>query len=471
MAEKNYNQLAEKLKLNRKNGWQGLGAGERDDVFALAKHYMDFLNKAKTEREAVAEIVRWCQDNGFLKLEDAKKARPKAGERFYFVWKERSLILGIWGKQPLSAGFRLVGSHLDAPRLDLKPEPLYEQEGLGLCKTHYYGGIKKYQWTAVPLALHGVVYTAQGDRVSIMIGEDAGDPVFTITDLLPHLAKDQMKKKATEAVPGEALNIVVGSIPVQDEEVKEPVKLALLEQLYEQYGIVEEDFISAELELVPAMPARDLGLDRSLIAAYGQDDRICAYATLKALAGIREPEYLALGLFADKEEIGSVGITGMQSNMLEYLLEQLIVWSGETVGMHQLLGASQAISADVNAALDPTYPEVMDKHNAARLGCGVVLTKYTGAGGKYNANDAGAEYVAQIRQLYNKHGVLWQTGELGKVDQGGGGTIAQFLANKGIETIDSGPPILSMHAPLEIASKIDFYYTVKAYNVFLSGDK
>jgi len=467
MKESKFQELSKKLVMDRKSAWTKLESDKKEEVLSLAQDYINFLNKAKTEREAVLEIISWCRKNGFVDLNAVENTQPQPGTRFYFVWKERAAIIGIWGTNPLKRGFRLVGSHLDCPRLDLKPQPVYEQEGLGLCKTHYYGGIKKYQWTAVPLALHGVICTAQGNKISIVIGEDASDPVFTITDLLPHLAKDQMSKKTTAAVAGESLNIIIGSIPVDDEDVKEPIKLALLEQLNKKYGMVEEDFISADLELVPAIPARDLGLDRSLIAAYGQDDRICAYATLKAMENMEQPTQLALGLFADKEEIGSVGNTGMQSNMLEIVLEKLIRWSGEDAGLYEILGASQAISADVNAGLDPTYPEVMDKHNAARLGYGLVITKYTGSGGKYNANDADAEYVSQIRKLYNENQVLWQTGELGKVDQGGGGTIAQFLANKGIETIDSGPAILSMHSPLEVSSKIDFYYMVNGYKAFL----
>ena len=467
MKEGKFQELSKKLVMDRKSAWTKLESDKKEEVLSLAQDYINFLNKAKTEREAVLEIISWCRKNGFVDLNAVENTQPQPGTRFYFVWKERAAIIGIWGTNPLKRGFRLVGSHLDCPRLDLKPQPVYEQEGLGLCKTHYYGGIKKYQWTAVPLALHGVICTAQGNKISIVIGEDASDPVFTITDLLPHLAKDQMSKKTTAAVAGESLNIIIGSIPVDDEDVKEPIKLALLEQLNKKYGMVEEDFISADLELVPAIPARDLGLDRSLIAAYGQDDRICAYATLKAMENMEQPTQLALGLFADKEEIGSVGNTGMQSNMLEIVLEKLIRWSGEDAGLYEILGASQAISADVNAGLDPTYPEVMDKHNAARLGYGLVITKYTGSGGKYNANDADAEYVSQIRKLYNENQVLWQTGELGKVDQGGGGTIAQFLANKGIETIDSGPAILSMHSPLEVSSKIDFYYMVNGYKAFL----
>ncbi len=469
MAEsKKFKELADKLKFKKKSGWQQITAKTRQEVFSLAKRYISFLNRAKTERESVAEILSWCKHNGFVPLAGASKKTPSAGTRFYWVWRDRSIILGIWGKEGLSRGFRLLGSHLDSPRLDLKPQPLYEQESLGLCKTHYYGGIKKYQWTAVPLALHGVVVTASGDVKTIVIGENDDDPIFTITDLLPHLSKDQIQKKLAEAIAGESLNIIFGSIPVEDGEVKEPIKLALLNYLHDKYQMVEEDFISADLELVPAAGARDLGLDRSMIAGYGQDDRICAYAALEALAGIRQPQRLALGLFADKEEVGSMGITGMKSNMLEQLLEQLTDWSGEQLGLYGLLARSQAISADVSAAVDPNYPEVMDEHNAARLGCGVVLTKYTGAGGKYNTNDASAEYVAEIRGLFNKNKILWQTGELGKVDQGGGGTIAQFLADKGIQTIDCGPAILNMHAPLEIASKIDFYHTVRAYHAFLS---
>ncbi len=343
---------------------------------------------------------------------------------------------------------------------------------MALFKTHYYGGIKKYHWPVIPLALHGVVLKADGTKTTVVIGETDTDPVFVITDLLPHLAKDQMNKKLSESIPGENLNLLVGTIPVKDEEAKERVKLAVMEYLNREYGWVEEDFISAELQVVPAGRARDAGFDRSLIAAYGHDDRACAYPTLRALAEIEKPRRTALALFTDKEEIGSTGNTGMQARFFENFLAELSVLKGDStpdLGVRRLLARSRAISADVNAAEDPNFRDVVDKYNAARLGYGIVLTKYTGSGGKYHASDANAEFVSQIRRLFNSQRIAWQAGELGKVDQGGGGTIAQYLANLGMDVLDCGVALLSMHAPLEIVSKVDLYMAYKAYKAFFSN--
>ncbi len=444
----------------------------REKAMAMGEHYRRFLDAAKTEREGVEYCLAWAAERGFKPLADLASADLVPGCRFLVEIRNKALVLGVLGSEPLERGFNLVGAHLDAPRLDLKPLPLYEAEGLALLKTHYYGGIKKYQWTSIPLALHGVVVKGNGERVKVIIGEDPADPVLAITDLLPHLAKDQMQKKMQEAVAGEDLNIVAGSMPHPDQEVKERVKLAVLEWLYQRYGLVEEDFTSAELEAVPAGPARDVGLDRSLVGGYGQDDRVCCFTALAALGDLTGvPRRTALVLLVDKEEIGSMGSTGMESRLLIHLLEEILTAQGVPPypAASRALANARALSADVNAAIDPTFEGVMEKNNAARLGHGVVVTKYTGAGGKYNASDAHAELVGEVRRLFNQHGIVWQVGELGKVDQGGGGTIARYLANLGMDVVDCGVPLLSMHAPMELASKADIYMTYRAFLVFLSS--
>jgi len=369
-------------------------------------------------------------------------------------------------------GIRLVGAHVDAPRLDLKPMPLYEQAGLAMFKTHYYGGIKKYQWTALPLALHGVIMLRGGRRVEVVIGEDGQDPVFTVSDLLPHLAKEQMKKKMEEALSGDDLNLVVGSIPYPDEDdMKDRIRLAILQLLNERYGLVEEDLIASELELVPAGPARDLGFDCSLVGGYGQDDRVCGYTALQAILDLENPRHTAIVLLVDKEEIGSTGNTGAQSRFLEYALTEMAARTNRTgfFNVSRIMAASQAISADVTAGVDPTYENVFDLHNASLLGHGVVLNKYSGSRGKYDANDASAEFIGQLRDIFNQNGVIWQSGEMGKVDAGGGGTIAKFLAYFGLDAADCGPALLSMHAPLEIASKVDIFMAARAYKAFLAS--
>ena len=439
---------------------------ERQAIFAYGDHYKTFLDRAKTEREAVAEIERQARALGFVDL-----AQKESGPRAFYNYKNKTIVLVVQGRRPLTEGIRLVASHIDSPRLDLKQYPLYEDTDLAFLKTHYYGGIKKYQWLARPLAIHGVILKADGSHVQLTIGEAPDDPVFTVLDLLPHLAKKvQMDKKVAEAFEGEKLNVLVGSLPLGTSETKERFKLHLLKFLEDRYGIREEDLVSAELEVVPAGPARDLGWDRSLIGAYGQDDRSCAYASLAAIFDVQEPEHTCLAFCYDKEEIGSEGNTSAKNCLLDEIVETLLEQRGESpLARRRALMASKALSADVTGGLDPDFPEVHEKRNAARLGYGVCFHKYGGSGGKYHTSDANAEYVAWIRKIFQEHEVIWQAGELGKVDEGGGGTIAKFLAVHGLEIIDCGTPLLSMHSPFEVASKADLYMTFKAYRAFFQA--
>jgi len=456
-------QLRDRLMVTPRLVWDRVDQAERAAIFAYGEVYKAFLDRAKTEREAVKEIEAQAGNRGFVEL-----INGTAGPRTFYTYKGKTIILAVQGRRPLTQGLRLVASHIDSPRLDLKQYPLYEDTDLAFLKTQYYGGIKKYQWLARPLAIHGVVLKSDGRRVELTVGEDPGDPVFTVLDLLPHLArKAQMDKKVTDAFEGEKLNVLVGSLPLGDADTKERFKLYLLKHLEERYGIREEDFISAELELVPAGPARDLGWDRSLVGAYGQDDRSCAYAALRALLDLPEPEYTCLALFYDKEETGSDGNTSAKCCLLEEMVELLLERAEESpLARRRTLMASKAISADVTGALDPDYPEVHEKRNAARLGYGVAFSKYGGRGGKYYTSDANAEYVAWLRKIFREHGVIWQAGQLGKVDEGGGGTIAKSLAIHGMEIIDCGTPLLSMHSPFEVASKADLYMTFKAFQAF-----
>jgi aspartyl aminopeptidase len=459
-------QLRDRLMVTPRLVWDGVDQAERAAIFAYSEDYKAFLDRAKTEREAVNEIEAQAGNRGFVEL-----INGSAGPRTFYTYKGKTIILAVQGRQPLTQGLRLVASHIDSPRLDLKQYPLYEDTDLAFLKTQYYGGIKKYQWLARPLAIHGVVLKSDGRRVELTVGEDPGDPVFTVLDLLPHLArKAQMEKKVTEAFEGEKLNVLVGSLPLGDKETKERFKLYLLKHLEERYDIREEDFISAELELVPAGPARDLGWDRSLVGAYGQDDRSCSYAALRAILDLKEPEYTCLALFYDKEETGSDGNTSAKCCLLEEMVELLLERAGESpLARRRTLMASKAISADVTGAMDPDYPEVHEKRNAARLGYGVAFSKYGGSGGKYYTSDANAEYVAWLRKIFREHGVIWQAGQLGKVDEGGGGTIAKYLAIHGLEIIDCGTPLLSMHSPFEVASKADLFMTCKAYQAFFKA--
>ena len=471
--EKAAETAAEDVKDEKKKAdaaWKDATPEIKKEIMDFAEGYMRFLDDAKTEREAVRTIVSMADAAGFRNINDAAELKP--GDCVYGVNKNKSIYLAVIGKQPLTQGFNAVGAHIDAPRLDLKQNPLYEDSGLALLKTHYYGGIKKYQWTTVPLALHGVVALTDGTVVDVKIGEDENDPVFLVTDLLPHLAAKQNAKKLAEGVPAENLNILIGSMPGEDAD-SDPVKTAILDILKEKYGMEEEDFRSAEIEAVPAAKARSLGLDRSMVAAYGQDDRVCAYPSFVALMDIAEaseaPERTAVCILSDKEEIGSVGNTGMESHNFELFLMDMLEKTGivNPYALQRTFSASRALSADVTAAFDPNYPEVMEKRNAAFMGRGISLKKYTGARGKSGASDANAEFVGYVRGVFKEAGVACQSSEMGKVDEGGGGTIAYILANRGMDVLDCGVPIHSMHSPYESASKYDIYMAYKGYKAFL----
>lgn len=455
--------------------WKGMDDQTREAVFAYGERYKAFLDAGKTERECAATIVEMAHDKGFVDFAEVVKSgkMPTAGTKIVYNHKNKAVVLFVMGERPLEEGMHIVGSHIDAPRLDLKGHPLYEEGELALLKTHYYGGIKKYQWTCMPLALHGLVYTADGTAVNVRFGDEAGDPVLYITDLLPHLGKSQNEKKLGEAITAEQLNAIIGHIPLDDEDCKEPIKAAVLRALHDKYGMIEEDLLLAELELVPAQNAVDVGLDRGLIAAHGHDDRSCTYAALEAMFDTTDiPEHTAVCLFVDKEEIGSVGNTSMSARYFENLLAELFALAGKhdtELSVRRALAASQVLSADVTAALDPTFPEVMDRRNTAFLGKGVSLCKFTGARGKSGSNDANAEFLAELRRVFKHHDVPWQAGELGRVDEGGGGTIAYILAERGAEVVDCGVPMLSMHAPVELVSKADIYFTMRAYRAFFEG--
>lgn len=469
-------ELSEKLAYKVDNAWNKIGPEEKDRVFQYCEDYKAFLNYAKTEREAAEEIIRRAKEKGFVSLNEyiAKGQKPSPGTRLYFENRGKSVILIVVGEQPLEKGINMIASHIDAPRIDLKPNPLYENNDLALLKTHYYGGIKKYQWVTIPLALHGVVIRSNGEKVNIKIGEDINDPVLHITDILPHLAQEQMKKTLGEAITGESLNPLLGSIPIDDKKADEKVKLNILRLLNEKYGIVEEDFTSAELELVPALKARDVGIDRSMIGGYGQDDRVCAYTSMTAILELDKPEYTCMAIFADKEEIGSVGNTGMDSMFFENTIAELLGLCYPNYSdllLRRTMDNSRMLSADVNAAVDPNYEEAFEKRNCSYMGRGLVLTKYTGVRGKGGSNDANAEFVGRIRKIFNDNKVAWQIGELGKVDLGGGGTVAMFAANHGIQVVDCGVALLSMHSPYEVSSKIDVYMAHRGYKAFYLNGK
>ena len=459
------------LKHEFKNAWEIERENNKlNEVMDYSKGYMNFLDNGKTERTSAREIVKIAKENGYISLEEAiKKSYVKPGEKIYAVNKDKAVALFVIGKNLLEEGMKIVGGHIDAPRIDLKQNPLYQEANLGFFKTHYYGGVKKYQWTALPLAIHGVVILKDGTKVDICIGEDESDPVFCITDLLIHLASDQMQKKLSEGVTGESLNLLVGHMPLEGEE-KEAIEQNILKLLNDKYGMVEEDFLSAEIEIVPAGRARDLGFDRSMVIAYGHDDRVCSYAAVKAIMETENPEYTAVALCVDKEEVGSQGNTGMHSKFFENTVAELVALEGNysDLKVRRAMANSKVLSADVTAGYDPTYAEVYEKRNSAYMGRGVALTKYTGSRGKSGCNDANAEFTAEVRRIFNKAGVVWQTSELGKVDQGGGGTIAYILANYGAEVIDCGVGVLNMHAPHEIVSKVDIYEMYKGYKAFFN---
>jgi len=456
--------IEKRLAYKNEDAWLKLTDEERNKVFQFGEDYKTFMSECKTERETANKIIEIAEKNGFINIENVNNLKP--GSKVYYNNKGKSVVLAVIGKESMQKGLRAIASHIDSPRIDLKPNPVYEDGGLVLFKTHYYGGIKKYQWVTVPLALHGVVIKANGEKVNIVIGEDENDPVLYISDLLPHLGKDQMEKKASEVITGEALNAIVGSIPMSEEV---SVKPNILKYLNDKYGIVEEDFLSSELELVPAYKPRDIGIDRSMIGAYGQDDRVCAYTSLRGILEIEMPEKTAVAIFADKEEIGSMGNTGLQSKFFENAIAEILEkYEGNTdIKLKRVLANSELLSADVNAAFDPTYPEVSEKQNTAYVGKGICITKYTGSRGKGGSSDANAEFLGKVRKLFNEKEVVWQIGELGKVDMGGGGTVAQYAANYGMEVLDCGVALLSMHAPFELASKVDIYMGYKAYKAFM----
>ena len=450
----------------KKYGWEGLPDSVKNDIIKFIDEYIHFLNRSKTEREATSFITEILDKNGFVNIKDKMILVP--GDKVYYVNREKSVYVAIIGNKPVEAGLNIIGSHIDSPRLDLKPNPLYEDTGFAYFKTHYYGGIKKYQWTTIPLSIHGVIVKANGEKVTINVGEDDNDPIFTITDLLPHLAQEQMEKKLKDSISGEDLNLLIGSIPIGDEKTTERIKLNILKILNDKYGITERDFVSSELELVPAFKARSLGFDRSMVAGYGQDDKVCAYTSLRALLDTVTPAKTAVCIFADKEEIGSMGNTGMESHVFDTFISELLNKTNTNRPnlLDKVFCNSKMLSADVDAGLDPIYASVSEKNNSAYLGKGVGLNKYTGIRGKSGASDANAEFVAQIRNIFESNNISYQVSELGKVDTGGGGTIAYILANKGVDVIDCGVPVLSMHSPYEVTSKFDVYESYKAYRVF-----
>ena len=461
--------LADKLFFNLKSCWEEVDEKTEKEVEELASSYKQFLDAGKTERECVEAACELLEKNGFKNIDSLKDKKFKTGMKIYQNIRGKSVLAAVAGQRPAVEGCNILGAHVDSPRLDLKQNPLYEDNDLALLDTHYYGGIKKYQWTTIPLAMHGVFVGEDGKKQAIKIGEKPGDQVFTITDLLPHLAKEQMEKKASVAVEGEDLDILAGSRPYADKEAKDKVKLRLLSLLHEKYGVTEKDFASAEIEFVPAFKASDIGFDRSMIGAYGHDDRSCAWPALRAIAALaREktaPVKTVVCYLSDKEETGSAGNTGARSSNFENFISLLC--GGSEADLRLCFSRSAMLSADVNAAFDPTYAGVFDKKNSSFIGKGIVLTKYTGSGGKYGASDANAEFCARVQAIMSRNKVQWQFGELGKVDKGGGGTIALYAANLGIDVLDCGVPVLSMHSPFEVISKIDLYTTYRGYVAFL----
>ena len=458
--------LKEKLFRKPKIGWEGLEENIKNNIFEFCKNYMDFLNKSKTEREIIKSIKILADANGFKNICDYKEL--KTGDKVYYINREKSMYLAVIGENSIESGLNIIGAHADSPRLDLKPNPLYEDSGLAFLKTHYYGGIKKYQWTTIPLAIHGVIVKPNGEKQEIVIGEDEQDPIFTITDLLPHLASEQMERKLKDGVKGEELNLLVGSIPYNGENISEAVKLNILKILNDKYGMTEVDFVSSEIEIVPAFRARSMGLDNSMVAAYGQDDKVCVYTSVRAILNIEKPKTTAVCIISDKEEIGSMGNTGMESHVFDTFISELLNRLGVNKPnlLDQVFCNSKMLSADVDAAYDPIYASAYEKNNSGFLGRGIGLNKYTGARGKSGASDANAEFVAKVRGIFEANDIKYEVAELGKIDIGGGGTIAYILANKGVDVIDCGVPVLSMHAPYEVTSKFDIYEAYRAYEAF-----
>ena len=465
MSEKTIGQeMLDKLSYKKKNIYEEATPDKIKAIYDYAEGYKSYLDNAKTEREATSEAIKLAKAKGFTEYKLGDKL--SVGDKKYLNQHGKSLILFKVGEKDLEKdGIRIVAAHVDAPRLDLKQVPMYEDSGMAFLKTHYYGGVKKYQWTAIPLAIHGVMVKADGEVVNVCIGESDSDPVFYINDLLPHLGAKQSQEPLGSAISGETLNILIGGLPYDDKDVSDKIKLTALSILNEKYGVTEEDFISAELSLVPAFKARDIGFDRALIASYGHDDRVCTYPAVTALLDNADTKHTVMVVLADKEEIGSVGLTGMQSAFLVDLISEI----SHALGKNPIVvrGKSKCLSADVTACYDPNFAEVYEKRNSAMISCGTTMSKYTGSRGKSGTSDATAEFVGFIRKLFNENGVIWQTGELGKVDMGGGGTVAMYIANHNIETVDLGVPVLSMHAPYEVVSKADVYSTYEAFLAFV----
>lgn len=464
------------LSYKQKSAWENLTKDELSELGKLSDGYLDFLNNGKTERECTVEIIKQAKKHGFKSLEEViKSGSAKKGTKVYLNNKEKSVVLMVLGDD-ITQGMNIIGAHIDSPRLDLKQMPLFEESNLAFLKTHYYGGVKKYQWTTIPLAIHGVIFTKEGKKVDICIGEDEKDPVLFINDLLIHLSKKQLQETMAEGITGEQLNILVGNQKPasnekkddKNEESKNPIKDNILKILNEKYGIIEEDFRVAELEVVPAGKARNVGFDSSLIAGHGHDDRVCAYTTLKAILEIESPSRTAAALFADKEEIGSVGNTGMQALYFENMVAEIAALNKDyrDIDVRRAFANSYMLSADVSAGFDPAFPSVFEKMNSAFIGNGICINKYTGSGGKGGSNDANAEFLQKVRKIFDDNNVVWQTAELGKIDAGGGGTIAYIIAKYGAEVVDCGVPVLSMHAPYEIISKADLYMAYRAYSAF-----
>ena len=458
----------EKELLNKKTcGWLKISNDVKEKIFNFCDGYIDFLNECKTEREASKYIIKQLENSGFKNIYTMDTL--KKGDKVYMLNRDKSVYAAIIGEENITCGVNLVGSHIDSPRLDLKPNPLYEDAKLALFKTHYYGGIKKYQWTTIPLAIHGVVVKPDGSKTEIAIGEDEKDPVFTITDILPHLAGEQYEKKIGKAIEGEDLNVLIGSIPSNEDKIKENI----MQIINEKYGITEVDFYSSELEVVPAFKARHLGFDKSMVAAYGQDDRVCAYASLKAILDASESKRTMVAIFSDKEEIGSVGNTGMCSQMFDLFMNEILNKKNENThgALNKTYCNSIMLSADVGAGMDPNYQSASEKNNSSYIGYGVELNKYTGSRGKSGASDANAEFVAKVRNIFESNNIKYQVSELGKVDLGGGGTIAYILADKGMDVIDCGVPVISMHSPYEVTSKYDIYSAYEGYKAFLETNE
>ena len=465
MSEKSLGkEMLEKLSYKKKNVYEEAGAEKIKAIYDYCEGYMKYLDDAKTEREAVVASIKLAESNGYTEYKFGDKI--SVGDKKYFNNHGKSIILFRIGENDIETdGIRILASHIDSPRLDLKQVPMYEDSGMGFLKTHYYGGVKKYQWTAIPLALHGVVVKKDGESVDVIIGEDDRDPVFYINDLLPHLAARQSAEPLGTAISGETLNILIGGLPYDDADVSDKIKLTALSYLYEKYGITEEDFLSAELSLVPAFKARNIGFDGALIGAYGHDDRVCAYPSITALFDCATDARTVIVVLADKEEVGSMGLSGMESDILVDIMDEIALNLGKS--SKRVRHSSKCLSADVNAAYDPNFPDVYEKRNSAMISCGAVISKYTGARGKSGTSDASAEFMGFVRRLFDENGVIWQTAELGKVDAGGGGTVAKFIANHNIETVDLGVPVISMHAPYEVVSKGDVYSTYEACLAFI----